>query len=73
MTDKHERVPLNEEVMLLKHKGGKMTSKSSRHPAEALEEVAGLLMLTPLLDTLDLWQITSLDCVSASLAVKHKC
>lgn len=50
-----------------------MTSKNSRHPAVALEEVAGLLMLTPLLDTPDLWQVTSLGCASASLAVKHKC
>lgn len=50
-----------------------MTNKNSRHPAMALEEVAGLLVLTPLLDTLDLWQVISLDCVSASLAVKYKC
>lgn len=50
-----------------------MTSKNSRHPAAALEEVAGRLMLTPLLNTLDLWQITSLDSASASSAIKHKC
>lgn len=55
------------------HKGAKLTSKTSRHPAAALEEVAGCLMLTPLLNTLDLWQITSLDSASASSAIKHKC